>query len=206
MQDSLKVQSSQKTPDILKLQESPKEGAKVQVVAKPPEPAKPSDYAMPAAKDQAVKTDTKTETNPAADEAQTVAAESTHHAYEPPTVQDSLKVPLLAIAAVFASLVAGWNYSERQTLLGAVEEAQAKVTTATEAKATADKALAEAKAKLTVEQTARAVAEKAVADVKAALAMTAPTASTSNAAAPADASKTAAPAAAATTPAKPQQK
>ncbi len=71
---------------------------------------------------------------------------------------ESLKTPLLALAAAGGLLLAFWNYS-------ALEAARAELGTVSAAKATVDKALSDAQSRLTA-------AEKAVADVKAALSAT----------------------------------
>lgn len=76
---------------------------------------------------------------------------------ETPTTLQLLKMPLLAIAAASAVVMAGWSYAT-------LEETRAQLASVTQAKASVDNALADAQGKL-------AAAEKAVANVKAALTM-----------------------------------
>lgn len=80
------------------------------------------------------------------------------HASSTPTMWDSLKTPLLAMVAGVSLLAAGMTYST-------LEETRARLTSMSDAKAAAEKALGEARGRL-------AAAEKAVGDVKTALTAT----------------------------------
>ena len=95
----------------------------------------------------------------ASDEADHDYIDTPHsHISSTPTMWESLKTPLLAVVAVVSLLAAGMSYST-------LEETRARLTSMSDAKAAAEKALSEARGKL-------AAAEKAVGDVKAALSST----------------------------------
>ena len=83
------------------------------------------------------------------------SAATTPRAYEPPTVMQTAKSPLLAITAACASVAALWSYTT-------LEDTRAQLANVTSAKATLERSLSEAQSKLTA-------AEKTVADVKAAI-------------------------------------
>lgn len=89
------------------------------------------------------------------DDPEAVSTTPAARTYDPPSVMETAKSPLLAIATACATVAAVWSYTS-------LEDTRAQLATVTSAKATLERSLAEAQSKL-------AVAEKTVADVKAAI-------------------------------------
>lgn len=82
--------------------------------------------------------------------------QSVSRAYEPPTVLETARSPLLAITAACAAVAALWSYTS-------LEDVRAQLATVSTAKTSLERSLADSQSKL-------AVAERTVADIKAAIA------------------------------------
>lgn len=82
--------------------------------------------------------------------------QSVARAYEPPTVLETARSPLLAITAACAAVAALWSYTS-------LEDVRSQLASVSTAKASLERSLADTQSKL-------AVAEKTVTDIKAAIA------------------------------------